>query len=118
MEPTQYFEQKHISHIVKRLLDDARDERGEQRAHTRQPFFGPVTIVVEENGKQSDYSCFSRDISPTGIGLLHNMPLECGEVTLTIQRQSGDVRFRGEIMWCRPCGEGWYLSGARFIANG
>ena len=117
MEPTRYLEQERLSHTIKRLLDDEKAERGERRDHTRQPFFGPVTIVVPENGKQRDYSCFSRDISPTGIGLLHNMPFECGEVTLTVQRQSGDVCFRGEIIWCRPCGEGWYLSGVRFIAT-
>ena len=116
MEPTEYFDQKQISHTVKRLLDEAKLERGEQRAHTRQPFFGPVTIVVQENGQQRNFSCFSRDISPSGMGLLHNMPLKLGRVTLVIPRESAGIHLQSEIMWCQPCGEGWYLSGASFLA--
>ena len=52
----------------------------------------------------------------TGIGLLHCIAVEPGEVVLKIPSKTcGDVRIRGEIVWCRPCGEGWYLSGARFV---
>jgi hypothetical protein len=44
------------------------------------------------------------------------MALEPGEVMLTIPSKScGQARIRACIMWCRPCGEGWYLSGARFL---
>ena len=116
METTQT-DDTQIRRTIKRLLDEEKAETGERRANMREPFFGPVTVVVRENGEQRTYSCFSRDISPTGIGLLHNMPLESGKVTLAILRQSGDVHLRGEIMWCRPCGEGWYLSGVRFLAT-
>ena len=117
MEPTLYFEQSQLSRTVRHLLADTRVEVCEQRAHSRQPFFGPVTIAVQENGEQRSYSCFSRDISPAGIGLLHNMPLECGEVTVTVVRDSGEVRFRGEVVWCNACGEGWYSSGVRFTGT-
>ena len=116
MEPSQSFEIIRIARTIEQLLGGKKPHAEERRADTRQPFFASVTVAVKENGEQRNYSCFSRDISPTSIGLLHNMPLESGEVVLTIPRQSGAVRFRGEVIWCHPCGEGWYLSGVRFLA--
>jgi hypothetical protein len=44
------------------------------------------------------------------------MPVIPGEFTLTISSPTGAaVNVRTEIIWCRPCGEGWYLSGGRFL---
>ena len=74
-------------------------------------------MLVEEAGKRRNYSCFYRDISPIGVGLLHNMELKPGEVVLTVFRKSGTkVCFRGALLWCHPCGEGWFISGAKFLA--
>ena len=104
-----------IRQIVERLLTEAETLTGERRSLARKPYFRPVSLVMQEIGKQQSFSCFSRDISPHGIGLLHNMPLEPSEVVLTIRTESaGDVRLSSEIMWCRPCGEGWFISGAKF----
>ena len=108
-----------IRAAIMRLLDECKTASGAQRAHKREPFFGPVTVVVGDGENQRQFSCFSRDISPTGIGLLHNMPLPFGVVALTIRREvSQDVRLRGEVMWCQSCGEGWYTSGIQFTAVG
>ncbi len=45
------------------------------------------------------------------------MPLERGEVVVTIRGEEGQepVALRTQIMWCKDCGEGWYISGGRFI---
>ena len=115
-EPTAGVEANQIQQAVSHLLDDATAVTGERRCETRETFFGPVTVVVEEDGQRRSYSCFSRDLSSRGMGLLHNMPLEPGQVLLTIRRESNEVRFKSEISWCRPCGEGWYLSGAKLLA--
>jgi hypothetical protein len=106
-----------IQRAIASLLAEARAANRERRASVREPFFGPVNVTVRERGERRNYSCISRDISSTGIGLLHNMPLELGEVVLTIGEQiGGNPRLRSRIVWCRPCGEGWYLSGAEFVA--
>ena len=98
------------------LMDTARAaDLGDRRAHERYPFFRPVTITGE-NSELRRFSAFSRDISSGGMGLVHNMPVVEGRVTLVIHTQSGEpVQLPGLIAWCRPCGEGWYMSGARFI---
>jgi hypothetical protein len=106
-----------IRAAITRLLDQCKAASGAHRAHKREPFFGSVTVAVNEGSEERRFSCFSRDISPAGIGLLHNMPLPLGEVTLTIHPDfSEDISLRGEVIWCQPCGEGWYLSGVSFTA--
>jgi hypothetical protein len=104
-----------LHEIVRVFLSEAREGAAERRADKRESFFQPITLVLEDDPRRR-YSCFSRDISATGIGLLHCMALEAGEVVLTIPNKSqGNVRIRSKIVWCRPCGEGWFLSGARFV---
>jgi len=111
--PSSITGQSQLQLTIGRLLDEAKDAAGERRAESREPFFSPVTVTLEG---QQQFSCFSRDISPSGIGLLHYMAVEPGEVVLTIPSKScRHVRIRAKIVWCRPCGEGWYLSGARFL---
>ena len=90
---------------------------GEQRAFNRQPFFRPVTLTAVE-GEWQQCSAFSRDISPQGIGLLSNVPVERRECILTIPRKSGaPVHLRAEMLWCAHCGDGWYVSGGRFLGE-
>ena len=105
-----------LNHNIQRpvdvLVDMARDaDQRDRRAEARHPFFFPVSISMES----SQYSAFARDISATGIGLLHAMPLSPGNATVTIPHDDDHLSIRSEIMWCRPVGEGWYVSGARFI---
>ena len=98
------------------LANEAKDS-GERRFKDRQAFFRPVDMAVSEDGHVRRDSCFSRDISPNGIGLLHNYPVEPEQhVILTIHSEAlGPVRVWSEVAWCDPCGEGWYLSGLRFL---
>jgi hypothetical protein len=108
--------QRQIEQTVLRLLNAARDEEQlERRGEPRYPFFRPVSLLMD-GPQRRQFSAFSREISKSGIGLLHNMPLELVETTLAILGPVGEVcRFRTQIVWCRPCGEGWYLSGGRFL---
>ncbi len=108
--------ERQIEQAVLRLLSTARsEEQLERRGEPRHPFFRPVSVHIEGPPRRQ-FSAFSREISKTGMGLLHNMPLEPGEMTLAILGPVGEVcRFRMQLIWCRPCGEGWYLSGGQFI---
>jgi hypothetical protein len=105
-----------LDKVVDVLLKESREGADERRAEYRDPYFVPVRVTFPGgNGRQ--FSCFSRDVSVAGMGLLHYMELARGEVVLTIPSKSfGDVRIHSEIIWCRPCGEGWYMSGVQFIA--
>jgi hypothetical protein len=52
-----------------------------------------------------------------GIGLLHLVPLACGEVIVRISGRFGELTdLRVYIEWCEDCGEGWYISGGHFLS--
>jgi hypothetical protein len=104
-----------MQNAIRLLLREAREGEDERRAERRMPFFVPVRFSPARDGGRQ-FTCFSRDISATGMGLLHSEAVEPGEVVLTIPIKScGDIRIRSEIVWCQPCGEGWFMIGARFV---
>ena len=101
-----------IEEMVGQLVNESMQQ--ERRAVPRQPYFRPAGIITSDNEK---FTVFTKDISRRGVSLLHNMPLKNGKVLMSILRETGEtVRFRTEIGWCKPCGEGWYLSGGLFLA--
>ena len=85
----------------------------ETRREMRYAFYQLVSIRIGG----VEYDGISRDISPTGIGLLHqaDLPLAEADVVLTTEHDES-VSVRVQIDWCRPLGKGWYLSGGRFVA--
>lgn len=86
----------------------------DRRDAERHPFFQPVTILAA--GKASSHRAFTREISRTGIGLVHDGALDLGEIGLVIHDGSAEpVQLRVELLWCRPSGDGWYISGGRFL---
>jgi hypothetical protein len=99
---------------IYQLIVEARSkENKDRRCDVRHAFFRPVSIEVDD-GHQ--YSAFSREISASGIGLIHNVELPDGDVEITISSEQGySIRVRINIMWCQPCGEGWYISGGKFV---
>ena len=51
-----------------------------------------------------------------GIGLLHSVPLPPETVTIRLRGPGGTaMAVQTQILWCKPCGEGWYLSGGQFV---
>ena len=98
---------------IYQLINEAQAElKRDRRAEVRYPFFRPVSIKLAD-GHQ--YSAFTREISETGIGLIHNMDLNEGEVEISVRSDCGhSVRMRTRIAWCVACDEGWYISGGEF----
>ncbi len=92
----------------------AMEETANRRYHGRHPFFAPVTVAGPESNALQN--AFSRDLSLSGIGLLHRFPVELGmhTVTLTIG-DDRSVRLQTEILWCQPVADEWYFSGGRFM---
>ena len=84
----------------------------EQRAEPRYPFFQPITI---SRGSEN-ISALSKDISLTGIGVLHSVPLPEGRLVVGIPCEFGNVlHLLGEVVWSKTFGGGWHLSGIQFI---
>ena len=87
----------------------------ERRVDPRYAFFTTVTLRPSSSPEQI-ISAFSREISCSGIGLLHAAPIfahESYEVDIRIEEVR--VRRNARAVWCRPVGDGWFLSGCRFI---
>ena len=106
-----------VSEGVLRLMAQAQQENAtERRSKPRFPYFRPVYVYVEnEHGRQT-YSAFSRDISGLGMGLLHNIPLTPGDVDIEILEEDGNrMKIASEVVWSQSCGEGWHISGIRFL---
>lgn len=111
----QAIETVDLQEFVHLLCNEVNERLNERRAEKREPFFHLIILVSGED-PQRRLTCFSRDISTNSMGLLHFEPIEPGEVVLTIPSKTwGNVDVRSEIVWCRPCGEGWYLCRARFV---
>src|SRR5690349_2367933 len=71
---------------IRQIVTEARDnERKEARDTLRYAFFRPVVI---HDGTER-LSGFSREVSETGIGLLHRASLAAGEVQIAIPTEQG-----------------------------
>ena len=103
-----------LSNMIEELILDARkNERRERLPKERYNFFRPVSIRTADD---RCYSAFSREISPVGIGLLHDVALTPGQIECRISSPLGcPISVPLEIIWCQPCGEGWYISGGEFV---
>jgi hypothetical protein len=85
------------------------DFNRDQRSEPRYPFFHPVSVRVDGHS----FSAFTREISVSSIGLLHNMELPLREVEIVV---AGKQQVLGVCLErCESCGEGWYLSGGTFV---
>ncbi len=62
-------------------------------------------------------SAVTREISRFGIGMLHKGSLSPGEVTVRMASESRQFEYRVQIEWCRPCENGMFLSGGRFLTR-
>ncbi len=102
-----------ISATIYDILLEARDSfEKETRSEMRYPYYRPLLIKAGDALR----SGFSREISQTGIGLLHRYELLRDEVLVTIASgQSYSVNLRTQILWCHPLGEGWFVSGGEFL---
>lgn len=105
-----------VHEVVTRVLFEARGEANlDRRENGRVPFFKPVEIRPKDQHSPR-ISAFSRDLSANGIGLLHIMPIDQGEVVVRIpSRYRKFYELRVAIEWCQDCGEGWYMSGGRLL---
>lgn len=102
--------------MIEELMAQARaDDQMDRRGAARYPYFRPATIQ-SDRVELGPHLAFTRELSINGVGLLHNVLLEPGRYLITISPAHGpSCSIATEILWQRPCGEGWYVSGGRFV---
>ena len=74
----------------------------------------PAEIVTQRG---NTIAAMTREISRTGIGLIHKGTVTPGEVRIKLASDSREFEYSVQIEWCYPCDEGMFLSGGRFLAK-
>lgn len=109
-------ERIHMQEDLDRLLMEAQRARfTERRTEFRHAFARPVHIHI---GREPGVLSFSRDMSKQGIGLITSLELAEGTVAvLKIHSTTGrPAHLKCELRWSDGYGNGWYLTGWKFIS--
>jgi len=104
--------------IVQALLnEDQLFSLNERRINARQNFVRPVKIVCYSRPKDT-CSGFTRDLSGTGVGLIHKFEIAQDEQALiTINRLwDGPVIVKCKVAWCTKTENGWFQSGWEILS--
>ncbi len=72
----------------------------------------PAEIVTSRG---NTVAAMTREISRTGIGILHRGSISPGEVTVRMAGDTQTFEYRVLIEWCSPCDNGMFISGGRFL---
>ncbi len=98
------------------LLEDAMEDGNERRAFGREPYVHPAMLELEND--ENHHSAFIRDVSVSGIGLIHFVPIEPQRISILTRRRNDEViNVLVDITWCVPSGEGCYMSGGTFVTS-
>lgn len=62
-------------------------------------------------------AAMTREISRTGIGLLHRGALSPGDVVVRMASDTREFQYNVHIEWCTPCDNGMFISGGCFLPN-
>ena len=98
---------------VRRLVQECAAITEDRRLDERIPF--RTSALLKPKGDFAWMPVYTRDISRTGMGFTHSMPIEQGEVTVMFQTPSGErITFEARVVWCGVETDNTYISGARF----
>lgn len=84
------------------------------RTHERLELSVPAEI---KTGRGNTISAMTREISRTGIGMLHRGSVTPGETTVRMASETREFEYRVQIEWCHPCDNGMFMSGGRFLSS-
>jgi hypothetical protein len=92
----------------------------ERRRLFRHPFPQPLCLTFpgedESDPKGEPIMVVAKDISESGIGFFHAVPLPSKQMVVSLQAAKGRrVAFIIEVTWSHNIRQGWYESGARFL---
>lgn len=91
-----------------------RSDRSNARTAERLELSVPAEITTNRG---NTVSAMTREISRTGIGMLHRGSLEPGEVTVKLASEAREFEYRVVVEWCCPCEQGMFMSGGRFLGK-
>ncbi|MDG1809360.1 MAG: PilZ domain-containing protein [Pirellulaceae bacterium] len=104
--------------VVQELLnEDQLFSLQERRDNSRQNFVRPIRLMFTDK-PQTVLSGFTRNLSDTGIGLIHKFKTNTNDQAyITINRLWDDPTvIRCKAAWCNKCENGWYQSGWKILS--
>ncbi|MEZ6059552.1 MAG: PilZ domain-containing protein [Planctomycetaceae bacterium] len=84
------------------------------RANERLELSVPAEIKTRRG---NTISAMTREISRTGIGLLHRGSVSPGNATVRMASETREFQYEVQIEWCTPCDNGMFMSGGRFLPS-
>ncbi len=84
------------------------------RANERLELSVPAEIKTQRG---NTVSAMTREISRTGIGLLHRGSVSPGLVTVRMASESRQFEYQVQLEWCTPCDNGMFMSGGKFVGG-
>jgi hypothetical protein len=100
---------KDLQEILERIHKPETDNR---RDIERLELAVPAEVITSRG---NTISAMTREISRTGIGMLHRGAISPGEVTVKMAGDARTFEYRVLIEWCSPCDNGMFMSGGRFL---
>jgi PilZ domain len=103
--------------ITALLNEDGLFSLEERRGNARRSFVRPVHVVFGDKPDEVQ-SGFTRDLSDTGIGLMHKFKVSTDDIaTITIGRLwDGPVSMKCRVCWSADGQSGWYQSGWQILS--
>lgn len=84
------------------------------RANERLELSVPAEIKTQRG---NTISAMTREISRTGIGMLHRGSVSPGLVTVRMASETRQFEYRVQLKWCSPCDNGMFMSGGKFVTD-
>lgn len=84
------------------------------RANERLELSVPAEIKTQRG---NTISAMTREISRTGIGMLHRGSVSPGLVTVRMASETRQFEYRVQLEWCSPCDNGMFMSGGKFVTD-
>ncbi len=84
------------------------------RTNERLELSVPAEITTQRG---NTISAMTREISRTGIGMLHRGSVSPGEASVRLASETREFEYQVLIEWCHPCDNGMFMSGGRFLSG-
>ena len=106
-----------VGRLIERSQPLLADRRGEQRTAYLRPARLSVVDATSQQPTSEAVDVFVVDLSLTGIGFVHQSKISAEDVVLSLQDgdNSAPIHIRTVIERSVSRGNGWFLSGGRFI---
>src|SRR5262245_43679991 len=100
---------------LKRILESIEPSReSHDRGAERIDLSVPAEVIT---ARGNIVAAMTREISRTGIGLVHRGSITPGEVRVKLASDTREFEYLVKLEWCQPCEGGMFLSGGHFVAK-